>query len=699
MSSSPPAWPIWKGAPFIRLVIPLIVGITYQWYLPFSALFLWLFFTASAAAGWLFSFLPLFRQYRAQWYNGAWLHALLFATGGLVLYYNDIRLQETSISRRYSLGKAVLVTIEEPLAEKKQSYKTIASVQAVLFDHSISKASGRILLYFQKDSAVQHLQYGNQLLLFKALQPVKNTGNPGCFDYQQYCTFQGISYQVYLKKDEFVALKIENENLFRKFLLSTRAKIIALLQKYIPGQRESGLAEAMLIGYKEDLDKSLVQSYSNTGVVHIIAISGLHLGLIYWLLMLFCRPLVKHASGRILRPIIIIAGLWIFSCIAGGSPSVLRSAVMFTCLVIGEHMNRKTSVYNSLAASAFLLLCYNPFWLWDAGFQLSYAAVLSLAIFYKPIYHCLFVRNKLFDLLWKSTAVTLAAQILTVPVSVFHFHQFPNLFLLANLLAVPLSSLIIIGEILLCAAYLVPYMAAAIGYCLHYAIYGLNTFIETVSSLPFATMNNLLISWPQLGCLYLFISAMAWWLFYCNRKAFIISLTALFLFVTFGVIDEWKALLQRKLIVYNVPRHSAIDVIIGKQYFFSADSALLANEPLQKFHLQPARLMHRVITPFYTGKLPGKKNFYRYGNTTFLVIGQSPAPAPHTSKTPVDIIIIFNNPSLKIAQLTSVFPCRRFVFDASNAPWKTAKWLQECDQLGLSGFSVADSGAFVFNLY
>lgn len=694
-----PAWPIWKESPFIRLVIPLVTGITCQWYLSFSLLFLWLLFACSAAALWLFSLLPLLRQYRAQWLNGTWLHALLFATGGLLLYYNDIRLQETSITRKYSTGKAVLVTIEEPLSEKNRSYKSIASVQAVLFNHSISKASGKILLYFQKDSTVQHLQYGNQLLLFKALQPVKNTGNPGCFDYQQYCTFQGISYQVYLKKGEFVALKIKNENLFRKYLLSTRAKIVALLQKYIPGPKESGLAEAMLIGYKEDLDKSLVQSYSNTGVVHIIAISGLHLGLIYWLLMQLCKPLAKRASGRILQPILIITGLWLFSFIAGGSPSVLRSAVMFTCLVIGEHMNRKTSVYNSLAASAFLLLCYNPFWLWDAGFQLSYAAVLSLAIFYKPIYDLLFIRNKPIDVVWKGTCVTLAAQILTVPVSVFHFHQFPNLFLIANLLAVPLSGIIIIGEILLCAVSIIPFMATAIGYFLHYTIYWLNTYIEAVSSLPFATMNNLLISWPQLVCLYLLISAMAWWLFHYNRKGFIISLMALLLFMTFQIVDEWKACQQRKLIVYNIPRHSAIDVIVARQYFFTGDSAILQNDLLQKFHLQPARLLHRVITPFNTGKLPGKKNFFRYGNTSFLIIDQAPALARRTLKMPVDIIIISNNPSLKIAQLTSVFTCRRFVFDASNAPRKVAKWLQECDQAGLSGFSVANNGAFVFNLY
>jgi competence protein ComEC len=694
-----PAWPIWKESPFIRLIVPLFSGITCQWYSSLSVFSLWLLFAFSAIALWLFSALPLSRQFRAQWHNGLWLHAMLFAIGGLLLYYNDIRNQNLNITRQYVVGKAVLVTIEEPLSEKKQSYKSIASVQAVLFDHSIAKASGKILLYFQKDSNAQQLHYGKQLLLYKALQPIKNTGNPGCFDYQRYCTFQGISYQVYLKRGEFVALKIENESLFRKFLFSTREKIITILKKYIPGAKEAGLAEAMFIGYKDDLDKRLVQSYSDTGAVHIIAISGLHLGLIYWLLTLLCKPLAKRKGGKILQPVLIIAGLWFFSFLSGGSPSVMRSAVMFTCIVIGAHMNRKVSVFNTLAASAFLLLCYNPFWLWDAGFQLSYAAVLSLAIFYKPIYDLLFFQNKLLDLIWKSVCVTLAAQLLTVPVSIYHFHQFPNLFLFANLLAVPLSSLIIIGEIILCITSVFPVIATGTGYLLHHVIYWLNTFIEKVGQLPFAITSDLQINFPQLFCLYVFIAATAWWLFHNRKTGVFISLLSILFFTVFQTMEIWNAHHQKKLIVYNIPKHSAIDVIVGTKYLFRGDSLLQQNDLLQKFHLQPSRSLHRLNNRNNTGKLPGEKNFFRFGNTSFLLIDQPYNFKDSASKTPVDIIILLNNPPINITQLTSVFTCRQFVFDASNKPWKVAKWQQECDQLGLSGFSVTDKGAFVFTLY
>ncbi len=178
-----------------------------------------------------------------------------------------------------------------------------------------------------------------------------------------------------------------------------------------------------------------------------------------------------------------------------------------------------------------MLLCYDPFWLWDAGFQLSYAAVLSLAMFYKPIYNLVFVKNKLLDLLWKSISVTLAAQILTVPISVYLFHQFPNVFLIVNLLAAPLSSLIITGEIILRITSVFPLIASGVGYLLYHTIYWLNTFIEQVGSLPYATMGNLQINAAQLVCLYVFISAMAWWLLNNKRKGAVLSLMALWGFI------------------------------------------------------------------------------------------------------------------------------------------------------------------------
>ena len=694
-----PAWPVWKEAPFIRLIVPFIAGIICEWYCPMPVSAAWLLLAISGLALWLFSFIPLAYQYRAKWWTGVWLHSILFITGYLLIYYKDIRHHNNCINRQYITGKVVLATIEEPLSEKNQSYKTVASVQAVFSDHSVHSACGNILLYFHKDSTIQHLQYGTQLILYKTLLPVKNTGNPGSFDYRRYCIFQGILYQAYVKQGEYVALKIKNENLIRKHLLSTEEKIVSILKKFIPGKREAGLAEAMLIGYKEDLDKTLIQSYSNTGVVHIVAISGLHLALIYWLLALLCKPFRHKTFTRYVQPVVIIIGLWLFSLMTGGSPSVMRSAVMFTCVVIGSGLKRKTSLYNSLAASAFLLLCYDPFWLWDAGFQLSYAAVLSLGIFFKPIYHLLFFQNKLLDLIWKPTAVTLAAQILTAPVSVYLFHQFPNFFLLANLPAVPWSSVIIIAEIALCIVSAIPVIATGTGYLLQQLIYWLNVYIEQIGKLPFALSNNLQINLLQLICMYTCICAVAWWLINKKKPGIWISLTSLLLFITLRTVDIYKAIHQRKLIIYNIPQHSAIDVIVGREYLFKCDSSLPKNETAYKLYVQPCRLLHRVINRYYTGNLLVWKNFFRYDHTSFFVVDQSFDMEQPAEKIVVDVLILSKNAPVLLSKITDVFTCRKMVFDSSDPLWKINKWKQQCRQLGIPCHTVAEQGAFVLNLY
>ena len=180
-------------------------------------------------------------------------------------------------------------------------------------------------------------------------------------------------------------------NHFNQFLFTSRQNILNVLHENLQGKDDQlSIAEALLIGYTQDLDKDLVQAYSNTGVVHIIAISGMHLGLIYVMLVWIFNRIPYIKKLRILRVILVLSGLWLFALLTGGGASILRSAVMFSCIVIGENFGRKTSIYNSLAASAFILLCVNPFYLWDVGFQLSYLALSGIVIFQKPVYHLTF---------------------------------------------------------------------------------------------------------------------------------------------------------------------------------------------------------------------------------------------------------------------------------------------------------------------
>jgi len=304
-----------------------------------------------------------------------------------------------------------------------------------------------------------------------------------------------------------------------------RNNALQTIKKYIPQQESQGIAEALLIGYQDDVDKELLQSYSNTGVVHIIAISGLHISMVYALLVKFFIPFKrKKFISTWVQPFFILLAIWLFTLVAGAAASIVRAAVMFSFITIAQLLLKKHSIFNTLAASAFCMLVYNPFVLWDVGFQLSYAAVCSIIIFQKPLYHLLYFRNKIADTLWKLNTVTLSAQLLTLPFILFYFHQFPNYLFIANLIAVPLSGFILYGEITLMALAWFPPLAKITGIAMSYLIHVMNACIHFIEKLPFATTQNIAFDLPQALLLTAFIIALAF-LVFCRKIKFASILT------------------------------------------------------------------------------------------------------------------------------------------------------------------------------
>ena len=399
-----------------------------------------------------------------------------------------------------------------------------------------------------------------------------------------------------------------------------------------------------------------------------------------------------------LRPLIIIFGLWLFSLLAGAQPSILRSAVMFTCIVLGENLSKKTSIYNNLALSAFLLLCYNPYWLWDVGFQLSYSAVLSIVIFFRPVYNLFYVKNKFLDFFWKLNAVTIAAQILTLPVSIYHFHQFPTHFLLTNFVAVPLSSLILLGEIFLCIISFIPAAALLVGKILSWLIWCMNSYIEKIEALPFSLWDGLHIGIAQVVFLFLVIAGLGYWLLEKSKAALKIGLAALLCFFMLRSLSYWEMGKQQKLIVYNVPQHQAIDFINGRQYFFAGDPDLQANDFTRNFHLKPSRILQRTGPIDSIQNFIKNKNYISFCNKKILLLDSAVSFDPSPAKHNIDLLIVSKNPKLYFSQLNNSLAIKRVVFDGSTPAWKLKYWKKDCDSLHIPYHDVAEKGAFVMNM-
>jgi competence protein ComEC len=674
-----------------------MAGIIIQWNLQVDRRLAWAVATISVLAIVGFFGLPFIRRYRYSSFNGIAISFLFLSFGCLIAWQKDIRNDKSWFGKTYNDNTSIIVTLLERPVEKTKSYKANASVDHLLQNGSFLETNGKIILYYKKDSTPPGLDYGSQLVITKPLQEIKNSGNPGGFDFKRYSLFQGITHQVYLKENEFEILPTVKTDLLQRFINRSRDRVLEILRTNIKGEKVLGLAEALLIGYKNDLDKTLVQSYSNTGVVHVIAISGLHLGLIYWLLAWLFKPLQKRKL-KWLRPVFIITGLWLFTLLAGAQPSVLRSAVMFTCIVLGETLGKKSSIYNSLALSALLLLCINPYWLWDVGFQLSYTAVLSIVIFMQPIYHWFYIKNKIFDFIWKLNAVTIAAQILTVPVCIYHFHQFPTGFLFTNLLAVPLSSIILLGEILLCIVSFIPVVAMFIGKMITWLIWLMNSYIEQIEKLPYALLEGFQISILQVILLLIVATGFGFWLMEKSKIGFKYGVIALLGFFVLRAVSFVQANNRQQVLIYNVPQKSAVDLINGRKYLFVGDSDLLADDFVRNFHIKPSRILHRVGSAVDFENYKQEQGLMIYKNKKILIIDETKYFLPIEPKMSVDLLIISGTPRLYLIKLIETFSIKQVVFDGRCPAWKINYWKKDCDSLHIPYHDVSEKGAFVWDL-
>ncbi len=645
--------------------------------------------------------LPLRLKFGLKIITGLIINGLLVCIGMALTWQQDIRHHQQWYGNSYQQNDGLLICVTEPLITKPKTYKIAGRVQALLRNDSVIPCKGHLLVYLSRDTTSDNppLKYGDRFITRQKIQLIRNSGNPGAFNYQRYTALQQIFHQVFIKEGGYTKLPGHQRQPFRQFIFSTREYVLNVLRKNIGHNKEAlGVAEALLIGYTNDLDKDLLQAYSNTGVVHIIAISGMHLALIYFLLSGLLKKIPFLYQYARPRALLVLAGLWMFALLTGAAASVLRAAVMFTFITIGDTVKKKSCIYNSLAAAAFLMLVYNPGYLWEVGFQLSYLAVISIVVFQKPVYQWFAISNSLLDKTWKLAAISLAAQVLTFPVCIYYFHQFPNLFLVTNMVAVPLSGLVLYIEIaLVCFSWFTP-VAAFAGKLVGWLVSGMNAFISRVNQLPFAVWDQLPATIATTLLLYALVILLATWLL---NKYMLALKWALFCGLGFTVIHAchaWQWSRQQKMIVYQVPKHRAIDFIAGRRYFFVGDSAVREAGVLQHFHLKPARIHYQVRPVPLPARLQQFGMAYQFNDKRIVLVDDHFRFNIPEKKLEVHIIVLSNNPNITITQLAAIFNSGCYVFDASNSLWKIDKWKKECEELLLRSYSVPEQGAFVWDI-
>jgi competence protein ComEC len=687
-----------KSFPFLRLLIALVAGIIIQWHygVTLTTIIICGSLILLLLAG--FCVLPASKKFMLNWLRGILILLLFVCVGMATTWRQNIQNNSNWYGKIYQPGDTVILTMQEPLAEKENSYKALAAVDQILKGGQLHTTTGNVLVYFKKDSIKPSLQYGSQIVCNKPLQQVQNSGNPAALNYNRYCLFQNITNQAFLATKDYSTFSSKKINPLQKFLFDAREWALRTLRQNIHSPKELGIAEALLIGYRNDLDKDLVQAYSDTGVVHIIAISGLHIGVIYSTLILLFSLFKSSEFKRWIEPVVILSVIWLFTSIAGAAPSVLRAAVMFTFILFGKFLNKNGNIYNTLAASAFVLLISNPFYLWDVGFQLSYAAVLSILIFFKSISGLLYFKNKFLRWIWQLCAVSLSAQVFTLPLVIYHFHQLPLLFLFSNLLAVPLSGVILFEELVLFCFSWWHVVAAIVGRVTEVCIRLMNDFIGHIDKLSFSVWDGLYVSRIQLIVMFIIVCLFSFWIFSKSAKTFIAGLLFISLFFILRDADHIHDKLQGKIIVYNVPKQSAVDFISSDNCSYAGDSVVLQDTFLKNFNLKPSRVINKVYSKT-DNLLPDITNCVITVNSCkILMLTRSFHTLSPKEKIKLNVLILSQNIVQSPSELNDIFQCDYVIADSSVPIWRSAKWKKEFEQLHLRFHSVAQDGAFTLKL-
>ena len=661
---------IWKKAPFLRLLIPVLLGILIQFYSKTEIAVICFFAVIFFIAYIIFSFLPEAIRFRFRLVQGLIIFLFLTTFGSLITWQKDAR-NHTNWYGKYDQQQSFIVaTIDEPPAAKAKTFKAVAVAESVINNGRQHQTSGNFLIYFDKDSASQKLKYGDKIIFQKSLSDIKSPGNPGAFDYARYAAFHELFHQVYLKQNHWILLKEKNKKTGLQLIYAARENVVSILEKYLGKNNESSIAKALLIGYKVDLDKDLVQAYSNAGVVHLIAISGLHMGIIYGVLVWVFSFLPVIKKSKPMRLVLIIFCLWFFALLTGASPSVLRAAVMFSFIVAGNAFNKKSSVYNSLAASAFLMLCFNPFLLWDVGFQLSYLAVLGIVVIQKDISNWLYFKNKYAQRAWQLAAVSLSAQLFTFPLCFYYFHQLPLLFLFSNMMAIPLATLALWGCLIL--VFISPISIAAVyfGKAVYGIIWLLNHTVLFFDSIPFALWQGVSVSPVETILMYIIICSFLYAFMQKNKIAFKFTLAFSLIFASFIGFNNACASSQKKMIVYNIPMYKTVEFVDRNHFHFVGDSIVIKDKLLHAFNLKPTHILLKIKeSNSFTKSFTFNNNFYQFYNSRILMI-DSAIKFSTDKKVDLDYIIVSKNPGLHLAEIASVFNCKKYIFDASNSSWK-----------------------------
>jgi competence protein ComEC len=706
-----------RGYPFFRYLVALLVGIyTAEAWPALSPV--WPLLVGGVAFG-----LFLFRLYKNEQQpvkkldlgQGFALLGVLSALGwGLVYAHTPAHDPANLLNAPTPLVAYEAVVTNLPEARAK-TYKVELALRRARFARSDSgqyrPLSGRVITYLDKGDSARPTpppRYGEVWLVLGSPRLTDPPLNPAEFDYRRFLSRRGIYHQQYLRTWQRRVVGYAPPNRLTAVAYRVNAWADSLLTQKVGSRAEYSIINAMLLGVRDDLDTAQYTTYAAAGAVHILSVSGMHVGILFLAInfILSWLPVRYRNSGWVVAAKIGL--LWFYALLTGLSPPVLRSAVMVTYLLVAGAFGRTQSLMNTLGASAFFVLLYDPFAAFAMGFQLSFLSILGIGAWAPTLIELWQPKQRVMGWLWKATMVAVAAQVVALPLSIYYFHSFPAYFWLANPAVLLLTTVLVPLAMATVGLGWVPLLGDALGWLLRQTAWLLNATVEQVGHLPGATLDGYWLSVPGMWLLF-GVLALAGMAVLTRQRGYVLAMTAIALLLALlNTYESYQQTTQRRLAVHYLPRKTALSFTEGRHTYLLTDADWQANSRLYDFHLKNALGMWGVRHE-QTGSLLADTlaTFPAYQRTpdvvlavwqgrSILLINRLGDYRHWQLPAVVDYAILRRNALRNWPQLEGRVVARTLIFDDSNQPARVDSLLKnKPGTLPSAVYSVRQSGAYL----
>lgn len=692
--------------PLVRLLVPFMAGIAAGVAIERPWAELWVVLLVSAPV-WMWWGVRR-HSFRFRWVYGVVLSVWMAALG----YWYSGAYDERSLPRHFAKvcpSAVVFVGVVADAPDKGGKVKVPLRVQAAAAQPGAwQSCEGYLLLFLDPAPSADSLRYGDRIWVEAQASPVESPKNPHAFNYQRYLHFRNLHYQAFVRDGAFGLIERGGGHLLWRYAYAWRDRLLTVLRDYFPTQDEYAVASALLLGYKEDLSEELRTTYVQTGSMHALAVSGTHVGLVYLGLYFLVRRLPWRGIWKRWGDVVLVLlGIWTFALITGGSPSVMRAALMFTIFQIGQATQQQAPIWNVLGATALILLVANPYYLFDLGFQLSFAAVAGIVGLRRVLLRYSPVLPSWLQGPWDVLLVGVSAQLGTLPLSLYYFHQFPVYFWLAGWVVVLGGALYMWGAALLLLLHaFIPPAAEVVGWGLYYGLGAMNQAMQAIQHLPGSVVQGIWISSWAIVFLYISIAYGAAGLLYKQRRWLLVASLALLVVAVENLMRQMPLLHQRQAVLYAVGRHLLFDFFDGPTLYTWSDDiperrerfAAEANRMAAGFLKPTAYVQAHSEQPFRSSNLFVQPPFVQFYDKTIAVVEHSGHLGNRTSvPLPVDALVLHNNPRVTMAECLQHFAPKIVVIDASNGSRRSRQWQAECEAQRLPVYDIRQQGAWVLS--